>query len=56
MDLDHAVQAPYLFKNPVIGEIAKVHGKSAPQVLLRWSTQQGIAVNPKSDMLEYNLV
>jgi D-xylose reductase len=51
MDLDHAIQAPHLFQNPVIGEIAKAHGKSAPQVLLRWSTQQGIAVIPKSDTL-----
>lgn len=51
MDLDHAVNAPHLFQNPVIGEIAKAHGKSAPQVLLRWSTQQGIAVVPKSDTL-----
>ena len=49
MDLDHAVQAPHLFQHPVVNGIAKAHGKSAPQVLLRWSTQQGIAVIPKSD-------
>jgi len=49
MNLEHAVQAPHLFQNPVITEIAKVHGISPPQVLLRWSTQQGIAVVPKSD-------
>jgi D-xylose reductase len=51
MDLEHAVQAPRLFQNSVIKEIAKAHGKSAPQVLLRWSTQQGIAVIPKSDTI-----
>jgi D-xylose reductase len=51
MDLDHAVQAPHLFQHPVIIEIAKAHGKTAPQVLLRWSTQQDIAVVPKSDTL-----
>jgi D-xylose reductase len=51
MNLEQAVQAPHLFQNLVINEIAKAHGKSAPQVLLRWSTQQGIAVIPKSDTL-----
>jgi D-xylose reductase len=51
MNLEHAVQAPHLFQNQVINEIAKAHRKSAPQVLLRWSTQQGIAVVPKSDTL-----
>lgn len=58
MDLDHAVKTPHLFQHPTIKEVAKVHGKSAPQVLLRWATQQGIAVIPKSDtlaMLEDNL-
>ncbi|KAL7412764.1 Aldo/keto reductase [Mrakia frigida] len=38
-----------LFKHPLIGGIAKAHGKTAAQVLLRWSTQQGIAVIPKSN-------
>lgn len=51
MDLEHAVKTPHLFQNPVVNEIAKAHGKSAPQVLLRWATQQGIAVIPKSDTL-----
>jgi len=49
MDLEHAIQAPHLFQNSVIKQISKAHGKSPPQVLLRWSTQQGIAVIPKSD-------
>lgn len=49
MDLEHAVKTPHLFEHPVINEIAKAHGKSPPQVLLRWSTQQNIAVIPKSD-------
>ena len=58
MELDHAVKAEHLFANEVVLRIAKVHGKSAPQVLLRWATQQGIAVIPKSDtevMLRENL-
>jgi len=51
MDLEHAVKTPHLFQHPVINEIAKKHGKAPPQVLLRWATQQGIAVIPKSDTL-----
>ncbi|KAH9218212.1 D-xylose reductase [Leptodontidium sp. 2 PMI_412] len=51
MDLEHAVKTPHLFQNPVVNEVAKAHGKTAPQVLLRWATQQGIAVIPKSDTL-----
>jgi D-xylose reductase len=51
MDLEHAVKTPDLFQHQVINEIAKKHGKSPPQVLLRWATQQGIAVIPKSDTL-----
>lgn len=51
MDLEHAVKTPHLFENPVVKEVAKAHGKTPPQVLLRWATQQGVAVIPKSDTL-----
>jgi diketogulonate reductase-like aldo/keto reductase len=34
--------------DPVIGKIAKAHGKSAAQVMLRWGLQQGRSVIPKS--------
>jgi diketogulonate reductase-like aldo/keto reductase len=34
--------------DPVIGEIARAHGKSAAQVMLRWGLQQGRSVIPKS--------
>ena len=34
--------------NPVIGEIATVHGKTPAQVMLRWHIQQGRQVIPKS--------
>jgi len=37
-----------LFKHPVIASVAEKHGKTPAQVLLRWSTQRGIAVIPKS--------
>jgi diketogulonate reductase-like aldo/keto reductase len=34
--------------DPVIGDIAAAHGKSAAQVMLRWGLQQGRSVIPKS--------
>lgn len=39
---------PLLFDHPVIVEVAKAHGKTPAQILLRWATQRGIAVIPKS--------
>ena len=35
-------------EDPVIVEIARLHGKSAAQVMLRWGLQQGRSVIPKS--------
>src|SRR4051794_5601714 len=35
-------------QDPVIGEIARAHGKSAAQVMLRWHVQQGRSAIPKS--------
>ncbi|MGB3442072.1 MAG: aldo/keto reductase [Actinophytocola sp.] len=35
-------------RDPVIGEIAKAHGRSPAQVMLRWHLQQGRSVIPKS--------
>jgi len=37
-----------MFKNPVLCDIAKAHGKTAAQVILRWNIQRGVAVIPKS--------
>jgi diketogulonate reductase-like aldo/keto reductase len=37
-----------LFHNPVLAGIAARHGKSIAQVVLRWLTQRGIVVIPKS--------
>ncbi|ODV92423.1 hypothetical protein CANCADRAFT_86708 [Tortispora caseinolytica NRRL Y-17796] len=37
-----------LFKHPLINEIAAAHGRTTAQVLLRWATQNGVAVIPKS--------
>jgi diketogulonate reductase-like aldo/keto reductase len=35
-------------QDPVIGDIAKAHGKTPAQVMLRWHLQQGRSVIPKS--------
>ncbi|KAG2156625.1 NADP-dependent oxidoreductase domain-containing protein [Suillus bovinus] len=40
---------PSLLQHDVTSAVAKTHGKSAAQVLLRWATQRGIAVIPKSN-------
>jgi len=38
--------------NEVLERIGKAHGKSAPQVSLRWLIQQGIAVIPRTGKVE----
>jgi diketogulonate reductase-like aldo/keto reductase len=35
-------------QDPVIGDIAKTHGKTSAQVMLRWHLEQGRSVIPKS--------
>jgi 2,5-diketo-D-gluconate reductase A len=37
-----------LFTNPVLAGIGEAHGKSVAQVVLRWLTQRGVVVIPKS--------
>lgn len=37
-----------IFNNPTLSAIGAAHGKSAAQVILRWLTQRGIVVIPKS--------
>jgi hypothetical protein len=38
-----------LFEHDVVKTIADAHSKTPAQVLLRWSTQRGVAVIPKSN-------
>lgn len=40
--------------NPVIGEIAKRHGKSIAQVILRWHMQRGLITMPRCDNPGYS--
>ncbi|KAI9776088.1 MAG: NAD(P)H-dependent D-xylose reductase (XR) [Geoglossum umbratile] len=44
-----ARDTPLLFEHPTIVAIAAKHGKTPAQVLLRWATQRGLAVIPKSN-------
>lgn len=37
-----------LFSDPVINEIARNHGKTAAQIILRWHIQEGFSVIPGS--------
>lgn len=41
-----------IFKNPLLSKIAENHDKSVAQVILRWLTQRGIIVFPKSVKVE----
>lgn len=51
LEIEHAgaLDTPSLLEHPTIKAIADAHSKSPAQVLLRWSTQRGIAVIPKSN-------
>ncbi|KAF8474240.1 NADP-dependent oxidoreductase domain-containing protein [Kalaharituber pfeilii] len=44
-----AYDTPTLFKHNTITSIAEKHNKTPAQVLLRWTTQRGLAVIPKSN-------
>ena len=49
LDMQQAKDAPLLLDHPTIKGIAEKKGKSPAQVLLRWATQRGVAVIPKSN-------
>ena len=49
LDMQKAKDTPLLFDNPTVKSIAKKHGKTPAQVLLRWATQRDVAVIPKSN-------
>lgn len=48
LDMARAKDAVPLMEEATVAKIAKSNGKTSAQVLLRWATQRGIAVIPKS--------
>ena len=42
-----------LFKNPTIIEIAKAHGKTPAQIILRWHIQEGFSAIPGASNPDY---
>ncbi|KAL4963737.1 NADP-dependent oxidoreductase domain-containing protein [Aspergillus stella-maris] len=48
LEAEDALSAPLLLEHPVVTGIAEKHGRTPAQVLLRWATQRGVAVIPKS--------
>lgn len=42
-----------LFKDPTIQKIAKVHGKSPAQIMIRWHIQEGFSVIPGATRHDY---
>lgn len=49
LDFENAANTPPLFEHAVVTAAAKKHGKTPAQILLRWATQRGLAVIPKSN-------
>ncbi|PMD38036.1 putative NAD(P)H-dependent D-xylose reductase xyl1 [Hyaloscypha variabilis F] len=49
LEWQKAKDTPVLFEHPVVVAIAEKHKKTPAQVLLRWATQRGLAVIPKSN-------
>lgn len=58
LDMEFAKGIAPLLQHEAVKKVADAHGKSPAQVLLRWATQRGLAVIPKSQSpgrLEQNM-
>ncbi|KAK3337415.1 NADP-dependent oxidoreductase domain-containing protein [Cercophora scortea] len=52
-NMEHATKLTPLMETEAIKSIAAKHGKATSQVLLRWATQRGLAIIPKSTRVDY---
>jgi len=52
LELNMGRGAQLLLEHDVVASVAKTHNKTPAQILLRWATQRGIAVIPKSNNAE----
>jgi D-xylose reductase len=52
VSLGMASESDTVMNEPVIRQIAKQHGKTAAQIVLRWGVQRGTAVIPKTSRFE----
>jgi len=52
LEWQKAKDTPVLFEHPKVTDFAKKYNKTPAQVLLRWATQRGLAVIPKSNNQE----
>ena len=50
--LGMATEAESVLGQPIVCDIAKEHGKTAAQIVLRWGVQRGTAVIPKTSRVE----
>lgn len=48
LELDMAGKGDIVLKEPVVEEIARAHGKTPAQVVLRWNVQRGLSIIPKT--------
>ncbi|EEH11317.1 NAD(P)H-dependent D-xylose reductase [Histoplasma capsulatum G186AR] len=49
LNMQIARNVPLLLSHPIITPIARKHDRTSAQVVLRWATQRGIAIIPKSN-------
>lgn len=49
---DEPAQVPRLLEHPLVQQVAKAHGKSPAQCLVRWALERGCSVLPKSTNAE----
>ncbi|TFK93758.1 Aldo/keto reductase [Polyporus arcularius HHB13444] len=52
LNMPKALHAQPLFTHPMITTLAEAHDATPAQIVLRWATQRGICVIPKSDTLQ----